>query len=383
MDFMLILALVVLAMFLMVYVHIAVGLRKIKSLDDYPAGGLNPSPRVSVIIPALNEATTIEPALASVLGLDYDNLEIIAVNDRSTDSTAEVLECMRQKHPRLQVIHIETLPEGWLGKNHALMMGAARASGDYLLFTDADIEFEASTLKRAMHYVLTRRLDHLSMFFEARVKSGLLAAMIVEFGGGLLMQFKPWKAKDPRSKSYMGIGAFNLVRAAVYQQVGTHQAIAMAPIDDIMLGKLIKIRGFRQDCLLGYGYLAVGWYRSAGEMVQGLQKNIFAAFNFNLAAVACATAMTILVGLLPQIAVWFVVGPARLVLGLIILLRLLAFADGAGKNGYPVRYAPWTLISPVLTIYTTWRAVINTLLNNGITWRGTFYPLAELKRHKL
>lgn len=382
MNLLLIFSIIILLILLFAFFYINHGLSKLKDLADVSANETVSFPKVSVIIPALNEADTIEPAIASILALDYDNLEIIAINDRSTDKTGMILDKMRLKYPKLQVLHIDTLPEDWLGKNHALMKGAALATGEYLLFTDADIVFEPSTLKRAMNHVLANRLDHMTMLFQSRIKSGLLASMMSDFAGGLLMRFKPWEARDPESTKYIGVGAFNLVRTKAYHQAGGHKAIAMAPIDDIMLGKLMKTRGFRQDCLMGYGYISVEWYRTAGEMVKGLQKNIFAAYNFNIITVAFSTIITIFVGLLPQIALFFSTGPARLIFGLIVIFRLWAFATNAHKYNLHARWAPWVLISPLLSLYTTWLAVFSTLRNNGITWRGTFYPLAELKKFK-
>ncbi|MCI5159154.1 MAG: glycosyltransferase family 2 protein, partial [Candidatus Electrothrix sp. AUS1_2] len=123
-------------------------------------------PSVSVIIPACNEEQELETALTSVLSLDYPNLEIIVLDDRSTDATPQILDRMASQHPRLRVIHITELPAGWLGKNHALHLGAARATGEYLLFTDADVHYTPDTLRRAVARMETRTLDHLSLIFR-------------------------------------------------------------------------------------------------------------------------------------------------------------------------------------------------------------------------
>ena len=146
MDFFFLFLLLILAAVLVVFIDVWNGMRKITALGDVPPYESMPQPGVSVIIPALNEAEDIEPALTSVLGLEYENLQIIAVNDRSTDRTGKILDNMQCKDPRLQVTHIAELPSGWLGKNHVLMKGSTQATGDYLLFTDADIVFEESTL---------------------------------------------------------------------------------------------------------------------------------------------------------------------------------------------------------------------------------------------
>ena len=117
-------------------------------------------------------------------------------------------------------------------------------------------------------------------------------------------------------------------------------------------------------------------------MIKGLQKNLFAAYNFNLAMVSAATLVLVLGGLLPQIAIWFTSGPSRFVCTLIVVLRLLAFAHGAHRNQFPMHCALWALVSPLPVLYTIWRAVLGAVFNKGIFWRETFYPLSELKKHK-
>jgi glycosyltransferase involved in cell wall biosynthesis len=383
MNFIFLLLVIILAINLIVILNIWKGMHKILNIGDIPPHESIPQPMVSIIIPAQNEAEFIEQSLSSVLSLDYDNLQVIVVNDRSTDHTRQILEKMQLDNDRLQVLHIDELPDGWIGKNHALMKGSEIANGEYLLFTDADIHFEKSTLKRVIHHVLDKKLDHLSMLFEIKVKSGLLAAMMIEAGGIFLLKFKPWEAKNPSGNHYIGIGAFNIVSSFAYQQIGTHRSISMAPLDDIMLGKCIKQKGFRQECLTGYGYVAVEWYRSVPEMIKGLQKNIFAAFNYNLALVSVSTIILAIIGLLPQFIFLATTGPNRLLSALLILLRLLSFAYGARKNRFPMHYAIWSLISPLAAIYTIWHATLTTLFHNGITWRNTFYPLSEIKKYKL
>ncbi|OGQ97403.1 MAG: hypothetical protein A2521_08365 [Deltaproteobacteria bacterium RIFOXYD12_FULL_57_12] len=348
-------------------------------LGKVPALPVGIGPRVSVIIPACNEARTIEPALASVLALDYENLEIIVVNDRSTDDTGAVLARLGQRHPRLQILTVTKLPDGWLGKSHALQFGAGQASGDYLLFTDADIVMEKSVLARAMHHLLANRLDHLCMIFKNTAPGGLLNAMMLELGGGLLLLFKPWKAKDPRSRFFMGVGAFNLVRAAAYREIGGHRAVAMHPIDDVMLGKALKNRGFRQECLLGHGFVSVPWYATVRELIAGLMKNTFAAYQYRLSLVALGVFFLFLLGVLPVWALFFSSGTTRMLFAAAIGFRLLSFVHGFSRIGMPPWNAGFALLTPYLNIYIAIKAAYTTIRNKGITWRGTHYPLDRLK----
>lgn len=382
MDLIFLFLLIILSINLTVIVIIWKGMRKISAIGDIPSDESTPQPLVSVIIPAQNEADSIEQALTSVLSMDYENIQVIVVNDRSTDNTGQILDNMLLDNNRLRIFHIDELPNGWIGKNHALMKGSELADGEYLLFTDADIHFEKSTLKRVMHRILDKKLDHLSMLFEVKVKSGLLAAMMMEFGGLLLLKFRPWDAKNPKSNRYIGVGAFNIVSASAYQQIGNHRSIAMAPIDDIMLGKCIKQKGFRQECLTGFGYVSVEWYRSVPEMINGLRKNIFAVFNYNLGLVFIATLSLTIAGLIPQFMFFGVTGVNRFICVLLILIRLLSFSYGAKENGMPMRYALWSLISPLAAIFTIWYGTLITLFHKGITWRNTFYPLSDIRKYK-
>ncbi|MBW2671644.1 MAG: glycosyltransferase family 2 protein [Deltaproteobacteria bacterium] len=220
---------------------IALGMRRMTHIGNVPPIQQKNLPKVSVIIPACNEAATIEPALRSVLTMDYANLEVIVVNDRSTDETGTVLKRIQKEYPHLQIRQILHLPKGWLGKNHALQHGAGHAQGEYLLFTDADIIMEKTAVARGISHMLENRLDHMSMFFKNIAPGGLLNALFLDVGVGLLLLFKPWKAKDPNSKRYIGVGAFNLVKASAYKAISGHRSIALHPIDDIMLGKVKTI----------------------------------------------------------------------------------------------------------------------------------------------
>src|SRR3954451_9899572 len=145
----LLLALATLLAHLATAVRILRGNRSIRFLRELPPID-GPLPRVSILIPARNEERNLEEALRSVLALDYDNLEIDVVDDRSTDRTGEILDRMAAAAPRLRGVHVRELPAGWLGKNHALWLGAGKASGDFLLFTDADVVLEPSALRRAV-----------------------------------------------------------------------------------------------------------------------------------------------------------------------------------------------------------------------------------------
>ena len=242
--------------------HLAIGLKKMRQLGDIDSelSDAVTAPMVSVIVPACNEEEHIEQALEALLEQDYPNLEIIVVNDRSTDNTGQVLQGLKTRHPRLTVNEINDLPGGWMGKSHALTAGAALAKGTYLIFTDADVMMEHTAISRAVQYVCKNKLDHLTLIFKNITGGMLLNCLILDAGMGLLLLFRPWAARNKGSRAFVGIGAFNMVKKTVYEAIGGHEHLKMHPIDDMMLGKLIKTNGFRQECLLAHDYIRVPWY---------------------------------------------------------------------------------------------------------------------------
>ncbi len=363
-------------------VEIFLGGRKMGYLQDVSFFKELSAPRVSLIVPACNEEKTIKPAIESFLQQEYPNLEILVINDRSTDGTGEVLEELQGRYPQLRVHEITELPKGWLGKAHALNFGAERATGEYLVFTDADILMEKTTISRAASHVVAQQLDHLCLVFKNIASGWLLNGLILDAGVGLFLLFKPWKAKKRKSRSFMGVGAFNMVRKNAYKAIGGHAAFKMHPIDDIMLGKKLKRKGLRQDCLLAYDFVSVRWYETVGGMIEGLMKNVFAIINFRLLYLPGLLFTITVAGILPLWGIVFAKGWVCLLFSLTVMLRILLLYAGAQSLNIPISTVFGALIAPHITLYIVLRAVYFTLKNGGITWRGTHYPLAELKKNE-
>jgi glycosyltransferase involved in cell wall biosynthesis len=382
MDILLYLAAISFFLVALISIETAYGMRQIWQLKETEPTD-EELPSISLIFSALNEEDRIELALKSMLSLDYDNLEILAVNDRSTDNTGPIMECLAEQNPRLKVIHISELPKGWLGKNHALFYASQYARGEWLVFADADVEMEPSTLKRVMTYALEHHRDHISLLPDVAPPSGVLRMMILESIINLFAYLKPWKAKDENSKRFMGVGAFNLVKASVYQAIGTHKAFAMQPIDDIMLGKKIKRHGFRQELVSSSGLISLPWYTSVSDMVQGLEKNTFALTNYNILLVILATIAQILLYIWPLFALFLTSGMIMYLNVAVLVARFASFLDTALLHKMPVRHLVWAPISPYLELYILWNSALTTLINGGINWRGTHYPLKELKRYRI
>lgn len=386
MTLLLILALAIFLLQLFTFVDIALGLKKMgwlyrqAELEHHDPAS---APRVSVIVPACNEAETIKPALKRLLAQKYQNLEVIVVNDRSTDGTADVIREIRQESDRdFKLLEITALPEGWLGKANALQAGADKATGEILLFTDADVEMEPTTISRAVQVMESRKIDHLTLIFQHLGGNWLLNAMILDSALGLLAMFKPWKAADPASSFAFGVGAFNMVRSSAYRAIGGHSRIRMQPIDDLMLGRELKAHGFRQLCMLGEQQVRVCWYPSVPAMIDGLMKNVFSVLHYRV-WLAVLVAVLILVGtVVPVAAIFFTSGVVQLVFAAVVLTRVIGLLGTARFYRMGPGAALGGLISPFLSVYIVLRAMVLVTRNSGIYWRNSFYPLEELKKCK-
>ena len=351
-----------------------------RSLGDIAIGKMADAPLVSIIIPACNEEKNIEKSLLSILDQDYENIEIIVVNDRSTDHTMEVLKKLNESFPRILIHEITELPKGWMGKSHALFTGAALAKGKYLIFTDADVVLEKTTVTKAVGYVLNNQLDHLTLIFKNMTSGWLLNSLILDSAIGLMVVFRPWLAKKKNKRWFVGIGAFNMVRREAYYEIGGHEAIKMHPVDDMMLGKTIKQHGFSQDCLLAYDFVVIPWYDSVRAMINGLEKNMFAVLHYRVALVPVALLLIIVPSILPVWGAVFGGIYVQMVCLLTMGIRLFTFFQGLRLQGLPQWYLPGCIITPYISCYIILKSAFVTLKNRGIVWRGQHYALAELRK---
>ncbi len=350
------------------------------------------NPSVSIIVPARNEESEIENALRSLLALDYDNYEVIAVNDRSTDRTGEIMaqvsqdprprsdDAKRAAHPPLWVIHHTELPAGWLGKTHAMWTAANQATGDWLLFTDADVIFMPDSLRRALAYAEAQSADHVVLFPRMIMKRPGEYMMIAFFQTMFMFGHRPWKVADPSTDDHMGVGAFNLVRRSVYEAVGTYEALRMEVLDDMKLGKVVKKAGFAQRNVFGGDLISIRWAHGAFGIVNNLTKNFFAVLSFQWWRTLLSAVGLAFINLGPFLGIWLAHGWARLPFVIALGSLFLIYIGMSWRSSVPPYYVLLHPVSTVMFIYTLLRSMFLTLWNDGIIWRGTKYPLDELRR---
>jgi glycosyltransferase involved in cell wall biosynthesis len=357
------------------------------------------SPKVSIIVPARNEEEAIEQSLIRLLELDYDNYEVIVVDDRSTDRTGEIMEAVVQNshpsaplrasfsqkkremgHPILRVIHHRELPAGWLGKTHAMWTAANVADGEWLLFTDADVLFKPDSLRRAVAYAEAERADHVVLFPQMIMKRPGEYMMIAFFQTMFVFGHRPWKVADPKSQDHMGVGAFNLIRRTTYDSIGTYQALRMEVLDDMKLGKVVKNAGFAQRNVFGADLISIRWANGAMGMVNNLTKNFFAVLSFQWWRTLISALGLAFLNLMPFLGVWLAHGRERLPYTIALASMFLIYVGMSWHSKVPAYYFVLHPVSTMLFVYTLLLSMIQTLRNDGIVWRGTKYPLEELKK---
>ncbi len=340
------------------------------------------NPRVSIVVPACNEEGDIEATLTRLLSLDYDNSEVIAVDDRSTDRTGEIMERIAAAAPlgRLKVVRVADLPEGWMGKPHAMWNAANHASGDWLLFTDADVLFKPDALRRAMAYAESEAADHLVLFPRMIMKRAGEKMMIAFFQTLFVFGHRPWKVADPKTKDNIGVGAFNLVRRQVYEAIGTFRALRFEVLDDMKLGKVVKNAGYAQRNVFGADLISIRWAKGAMGVVDNLTKNFFAIMSFQWPRALASSFALAFLNLMPFAGVLLAHGWARLGYAVALFSMFSIYVGMSTKSDIPPYYFVLHPVSTALFVYTMLRSTFLTLARGGITWRGTFYPLEELRR---
>ncbi|MGE5325177.1 MAG: glycosyltransferase [Actinomycetota bacterium] len=342
-------------------------------------------PSLTIVVPARNEAAAIEPALRSVIALDYPRFEVVAINDRSTDETGAIMDRLAAEPAtagRLRVLHVRDLPQGWLGKTHAMWLGAQQTKSEWILFTDADCVFRADALRRALCYATSNSLDHLVLMPTIHMHS-LGEQMMVSFpqvAAGFVMRF--WKIRDPEASDHIGAGAFNLVRRTAYSKVGTFEALRLEVIDDLKLGEAIKKARFRQDVVFGRELVSLRWFEGAMGLVRNLEKNLFAFLQFRLSMVMAACVLLLFLNVWPFVGVILAPGWCKAVFAFAVAMIAVRYYQGSSFTGVPTLVFLLNPISAILTGVAIVRSAFSVMRDGGITWRGTKYPLVELRKKR-
>ncbi|MFG0274308.1 MAG: glycosyltransferase [Phycisphaerales bacterium] len=358
------------------------GVRSTPPLPPMPESPASPA-RVSIIVAARDEAAHVEHAARSLLAQRAVDLEVIIIDDRSTDGTGAILDRLAAELPGLRVLHIDALPDGWLGKCHALHRGSQIATREWLLFADGDVHMTPAVVARAVALAAARGAAHVALIprisdTSIAVRPCLLQPVLAVY------ERAPAVHRDPPSKRiYVGVGAFNLVRRDIYDAFGGHETLRLEVIDDLKLGLLVGRAGGRTLLYDATADLSVPYITSVSRLFHVVEKNIFALFRFSLLLTTGASAAVLAIWLAavlgPVIAmatgapVWWA-GP--------VCLWALAPAEAIAARRQ--RWSPWWALVGPLTMPLAAAAAMNSGLRGwwrgAIVWRGTAYAISDLRR---
>jgi len=338
-----------------------------------------PTPPLSVVIAARNDAAGLRRTATSVLAQQLPGLELILVDDRSTDGTGELVEELAAADPRVRAEHVRELPPGWLGKVHALHTGLQHATGELVLFSDADARFAPGTLAALARLAQARALDHLTVLPWVPPRGLGLAALVSLVRSGLLAT---WPPGDDSPTGYAGFGPCNLVRRAAFLQTPGFPALRLELLDDMGVGWLCAGPGHRRLVLASAGEVAFDWYPSLAAMFAGLEKNLFAGLaGFGTGRALGLTLVCLLAPLLPLAAGHPAALPWLWPLLLFTGLGLAVYAGtvrarlGGSRLGAVLLPLGMLLFAGALA-RSTWAFH----RRRGVVWSATFYPAEEVIR---
>lgn len=339
-------------------------------------------PSVSVIIPARDEAADLAESLDSRLSDGYPDLELIVVDDRSSDATPDIIAEFARRDPRVRPVRVDELPEGWLGKVHALATGVKCARGDWLLFSDADVRVEPGMLSRAVAHCMAENHDLLALIPEFRSRSGIVDALWAIFLRTLMLVFSPAAVRDPSSKMVLGSGGFTLVRRTTFDATSGFEHLRLETADDVSLAVMVKQAGGRCDLVNGCRAVSVSIYDSLGAFFRGVEKNGSSLATVPFWLVATVFALFGCVEYSPIAA-----GVAGVATGTPWLLWLgITTGVLATAATVAVLHRNTGMVWPALLWPVGWALMASGVLRSvwlfhrrgGVIWRTTFYPAAEI-----
>jgi len=350
------------------------------------------APLVSVLVPARNEASRIlERAVASIAAQDYPNVEVIVVDDRSTDATWEIVMRLESAYERVRGVRGTELPAGWAGKVWALEQAKREARGDWLVATDADIVFAKEAVRAGMSVAFRGRFDAVTLLPEIGTGS-FWTTVVMPVAAWMIALVLPLdKTNDPKSQVALGCGAFLLMRRSVHDAAGGYEAIRDEVIDDVATARAIKAAGRRLRIEAGQDLLFTPMYETLPELWNGFTKNAFAGAGNSLAVVLRNVTANVVATVLPMIltvagcALWLAGGfaearPIAISGAIAYCSMVLAFIPVYAALGGRWYLSPLAgianLVMVSILVNSAWRAVSG----RGVVWRGQRTRLVSDRR---
>ncbi len=346
-----------------------------------PQDILDKNPLVSILIPARNEEENIKRCLLSLAKQDYRNIEILVLDDSSTDNTAGIVRGLSKKDRRIRLYHGKKLKKGWMGKPYACHQLAGYARGDYLIFTDADTLHFPGSVSSSVASLLRNKLGALSIFSK-EIMVTIHERMMVPFGVYMILCFMPlYLVKRAKSALFCtAIGQFMLFKRDVYEKIGGHESVKSEVLEDIKISKRVKRSGYRFMIFDGRNNLYCRSYRNFREVIRGYSKVLFAAFDYKLHIISIIIVLVSAVLLFPFLWLipailfkWPMIMIELMVLQIaIILITRIVLSIRFKSRAVDILLHPFTIVYLVLIAV---NSIFNTIAGVGVNWKGRVYDV--------
>ena len=345
---------------------------------------ISSKPKVSLIIAARNEEKTLKEALSSHIISNYPNREIIVVNDRSTDGTEKIIEFFCQRYPYFKTLTLNETPPGWFGKAYALHRAMDLATGDYILFTDADVHLSPDTLSKVVALCETNEIDHLSIFPRIICKSFALGISMVLLAKFILILFNLSGVNKQKAKCFFGIGAFNFVRRSFFDRTPGFRWLKLEIADDVSLAHLLSNNGAKKQAFVSDSAVSIEWYPSLKAMVEGFSKNLFGLFcgySYAKCLVLCVFAIT----LPSSIAIIYystITGQLPTWMTLLVIFNCLCDVYLSRKLRYPLSHALLSFFGGFTFSYIFIKSAYLCWKSGKIEWGAISQEINDLKKEQ-
>lgn len=353
----------------------------------------NSQGRVTAIIPARNEEANIARVVRSVAA-QKGIREILVVDDQSQDRTGEILAGLKAEIPELRTIRLESLPEGWTGKSHAVATAARLATGEWLLFTDADTEHLPGGLEALLERAESEGVDLLSLSPGQRTPTVWEKAVIPLVYVHLARLYRFEEVSDPRSPAAAANGQYVLIRREVYERAGGHEAVRGEILEDVELARRVKAAGGRLLFLPGTRWVRTRMYRSFSEMWSGWTKNLYLLYGGNLGRMFRSVAELWLLDVLPALAflglcVALALGQGRAPLALVAagcllvaVVRQWSYSRALGRLGFDPHLANYLVPGAALFGLLVMNSARAYRIRGKVEWKGREYSTPGSRKVK-
>ena len=340
-------------------------------------------PKVSIILPARNEEKFIEKCLNSLVEQDYDNYEIIAINDSSNDSTGDIIKKYSEKSPKIIFVDAKPKPDGWMGKNWACMEGYRVASGDLLLFTDADTIHTSSVISLAVSHLLSLELDALTVIPRMLCLDRITKITLPMISTFLHTRFSALRVNDTSKGTGYFFGSFFIIKKSTYDSVGTHEGVKGELVEDGALGRKVKESNFKMRMVRGEHLIDAVWARDSFTLWNALKRLMIPLYlqNAKIAVASFFGVLFLLFMPFPILGYSIIFSSdSSLVLFVISciassLVYLGGIFDAVKGLDLKLRYSLFVPVGSLIVVCGFLAGLIQAKSKTAVAWRGRTYHM--------